>query len=151
MNCKALYPNTWSKKILEQIADLSAGDARVAMQVLRNSAYIAERSNRNKITKDDVEKAYEEVMEIKRKYMLEKLGEHHKLVYEIIRENPGITSHDLFLKYGDECRKMGLTPKSERSLTSYINDLVSLQYVNFERAKVRGNVRKFQPVASTLK
>lgn len=80
VDCRALYPNTWSKKILEQIADLSAGDARVVIQILRNSAYIAERSNRNKITKDDVEKAYEEVMEIKRKYMLEKLGEHHKLV-----------------------------------------------------------------------
>ena len=85
-------------------------------------------------------------MEIKRKYMLEKLGEHHKLVYEIIRKNPGITLHDLFLKYGDECRKMDLMPKSERSLTSYIHDLISLHYVNFERAKVRGNVRKFKVV-----
>jgi len=31
--------------------------------------------------------------------MLEKLGEHHKLVYQIIRKNLGITSHDLLSKY----------------------------------------------------
>ena len=59
---------------MEQIADLSAGDARIAIQTLRNATYIAEKLGKSKITKDDVEKAYEEVMEIKKKYMLEKLG-----------------------------------------------------------------------------
>ena len=128
---------------MEQIADLSAGDARIAIQTLRNAAYIAEKLGKSKITKDEVEKAYEEVMEIEKKYMLEKLGAHHKLIYEIVKKNPGITSHELLLKYRNECRKMDLIPKSERSLTSYINDLISLHYVNVERAKVRGNVRKF--------
>jgi len=82
-------------------------------------------------------------MEIKKKYMLEKLGAHHKLIYQIIKENQGITSHKLLLKYRNECRKMDLIPKSERSLTSYINDLISLHYVKVGRVKVRGNVRKF--------
>jgi len=143
VDCRVLYPNTWSKKVLEQIADLSAGDARIAIQTLRNAAYIAEKSNNTKITRENVEKAYEEVVEIKRKYMLEKLGEHHKLIYDIVKKNPGITSHNLFLKYRNECRKMGLVPKSERSLTSYTDDLINLHYVKIERAKVRGNVRKF--------
>ncbi|MHA1827803.1 MAG: Cdc6/Cdc18 family protein, partial [Candidatus Heimdallarchaeaceae archaeon] len=145
VDCRALYPNTWSKKVLEQIADLSAGDARIAIQTLRNAAYIAEKLDKSKITKDEVEKAYEEVMEIKKKYMLEKLGAHHKLIYEIVKKNPGITSHELLLKYRNECQEMSLMPKSERSLTAYINDLISLHYVNVERAKARGNVRKFFP------
>lgn len=88
IDCKALYPDTWSKKILEKIADLAAGDARIAIQTLRNSAFIAEKSDKSKITNEDVEKAYEEVREIKKKYMLEKLGEHHRLIYEIIKKNP---------------------------------------------------------------
>jgi orc1/cdc6 family replication initiation protein len=107
VDCRALYPDTWSKTILEKIADLAAGDARIAIQTLRNSALIAEKSNKTKITSEDVEKAYEEVKEIKRKYMLEKLGEHHKLIYDIIKKNPGITSSELISAYRNECERIG--------------------------------------------
>ena len=55
--------------------------------MLRNAAYAAEQRNGRKITSEDVEKAYGEVREIRRKYMLEKLGEHYKLLYEIIIKN----------------------------------------------------------------
>ena len=129
---------------MEQIADLSAGDARIAIQTLRNAAYIAEKLGKSKITKDDVEKAYEEVMEIKKKYMLEKLGAHHKLIYEIVKKNPGITSGELISRYKSECKRMGLVPKSERTLSSYTNDLGDLHLIKAERAKTRGNIRIFQ-------
>jgi len=47
-----------------------------------------QRRERRKIKdSDDVKKGFEEVREIKRKYMLEKLGEHHKLIYEIIKKS----------------------------------------------------------------
>jgi orc1/cdc6 family replication initiation protein len=143
IDCRALYPDVLSNEILEEIADLAAGDARIAIQTLRNSALIAEKSNKTKITIEDVEKAYEEVKEIKRKYMLEKLGEHHKLVWEIIKQNQGITSGELFTRYKTGCLKLGLQPKSERSFSNYMDELVALKYVKFERAKIRGNVRKF--------
>lgn len=41
---------------------------------------------RNKITTENVEKGYEEVKEIKRKYYLERLGVHHKLMYEVVKK-----------------------------------------------------------------
>ena len=49
-DCRALYPNSYSKEILEKIADLAAGDARIAIQTLRNAAYNAEKTNRTRIT-----------------------------------------------------------------------------------------------------
>jgi Cdc6-like AAA superfamily ATPase len=86
---------------------------------------------------------FEEVREIKRKYMLEKLGEHHKVLYEIIKENPGICSSDLISIYEKEIRQLGLEPKSSRTLSKYLNKLVALKHIKFERASARGNVRTF--------
>ncbi len=58
IDCKALYPNTYSEDTLKEIIRLSSGDARVAIQTLRNSAYIAERLGKSRITVEDVKKAY---------------------------------------------------------------------------------------------
>ncbi len=143
IECRALYPNTCSKKTLELIADLAAGDARIAIQTLRNAAYIAEEQDKHRITSEDIEKAYEEVRELKRKYTLEKLGEHYKLIYQVIKENPGITSGKLYQAYRKICRKEGLESKSRRTLNNYIEKLITLKYVKSERASIRGNVRTF--------
>jgi orc1/cdc6 family replication initiation protein len=152
IDCRALYPDTWSNEILEEIADLAAGDARIAIQTLRNSALIAEKSNKPKITIEDVEKAYEEVKEIKRKYLLEKLGEHHKIICRIVRENPGITSSNFYEAYKREAKEHSLNPKSGRTFNNYVDELISLGYLRVERAKVRGNVRSFSdPILSKLK
>ncbi len=143
IDCKALFPDTYSLKILERIADLAAGDARIAIQTLKYAAFNAEREGKAKIGNEDVEKGFEEVKEIKRKYMPEKLGEHHRLIYEIIRENPGITSCKLTSTYRNECERIGLEPKSPRTLSNYVNKLIILKHIKSTRASMRGNVRKF--------
>jgi Cdc6-like AAA superfamily ATPase len=76
--------------------------------------------------------------------MLEKLGEHHKLIYKIIKKNPGITSKELTLRYEMECREWGLNPKSPRTLSNYLNKLIVLKHIKSERASLRGNVRIFK-------
>lgn len=78
--------------------------------------------------------------------MIEKLGEHYKLVYEIIKENAGIASGDLFEAYQKACKKEGLEPKSQRTLNNYLDELIALGYVKSERVGMRGNVRKFSVV-----
>jgi len=143
IDCKALYPNTYSEKVLEKIADLSAGDARIAIQTLRNASLIAERNNRRKITLEDVKKGYEKVKYIKRKYLLDKLGSHYRLIYEIAKNNPGITSKKFYEKYKQEARRQGLNPKSNRMFNNYIYFLMRLGYLQAERVKTKGNVRSF--------
>ena len=96
IDCGALFPTTYSNSILERIADLAAGDARIAIQTLKNAAFNAETLNKSRISDQDVSKAYEEVREIKKKYNLERLTPHHKLIVEIIKKNPGILSKDLY-------------------------------------------------------
>jgi len=76
--------------------------------------------------------------------MLEKLGEHHKLIYEIIKKNSGITSSELVSAYRDECGRRELGPRSSRTLSNYLNKLITLKHIRFERASLRGNVRIFK-------
>ncbi|MEM2210255.1 MAG: hypothetical protein QXK35_00385 [Nitrososphaerales archaeon] len=90
-----------------------------------------------------MEKAYEEVKEIKNKYMLEKLGEHHKLIYEIVKKNPGIISSDFYESYKKEAIKKGLNPQSSRTFNNYISELIKLGYLRVDRAKIKGNIRSF--------
>jgi orc1/cdc6 family replication initiation protein len=146
IDCGALFPNTYTFGVLERIADLAAGDARVAIQSLRNAASIAEKLNRLKISEEDVEKGYEEVKEIKRKYYLERLTPHHKLLVDIVRKNPQISSENFYNVYKLECKKLLLNAKSSRTFSNYVKELVGLGYLKFERAKVKGNVRLFKTV-----
>jgi len=145
-DCRALFPSSYSKEILKKIEDLAAGDARIAIQTLRNAAYNAERARRPRITDGDVDKALEEAKEIKRKYQLEKMGEHYKLIYEIVKKNPRILSSNLFNFYRKEAREHGLNPKSIRTFSNSVKELIELGYLRIERAKIRGDVRMFKVI-----
>ena len=143
IECGALFPNTYSNSILERISDLAAGDARIAIQTLKNAAFNAERYGESHISDQDVSKAYEEVKDIKKKYYLERLTPHHKLIVEITKKNPGILSKDLYDDYVCQAKKSGVTPKSMRTMSNYINELIELGYLKVERARMKGNVRSF--------
>jgi len=144
IDCGALFPNSYTIAILEKIADLAAGDARIAIQSLRNAASIAEKSNRSKISEEDVEKAHLEVKEIKKKYYLERLTPHHKLMVDIVRKEPGILSSSFYQVYKREVMEHMMVPKSSRTFNNYTHDLVELGYIKIERVRSRGNVRSFK-------
>jgi len=143
-DCKALYPKSWSNEILEKITELAAGDARVAIQTLRSAAHNAERTNKNRITEEDVDKGYDMVKEIKKKYELERLTPHHKLIVRILKKHGEISSTDFYNFYRREAEKQELRAKSQRSFNNFLTDLIVLNYIEVDRAKVRGNVRLFK-------
>lgn len=139
----ALFPNTYTISTLERIADLAAGDARIAIQTLKNAAFNAERSGESHISDQDVSKAYEDVKKIRKKYYLERLTPHHKLLVEIVEENPKIHSGVLYEKYKVQAEKRSLKPKSNRTISNYLKNLMNLGYLKVERARIKGNVRTF--------
>jgi len=143
VDCRALYPDTCRSEILQRIVDFSAGDARVAIQLLKSAAQVAEGSNRHRISVKDIERGYEEVKEIKKKYRLDNLSPHHKLIVEIVKNNPGILSSHFYSTYRKESRRLGLSPKSSRTFSNYISELIELGFLKVDRANVRGNVRSF--------
>lgn len=103
---------------------------------------ISEQTNKNKIISETVDKGYEEVKEIKRKYYLNRLP-HHKLIVEIVKKYAGITSSDFYKAYRQEARKQGLNPQSTRTFSNYVSELIETGYLKVDRAKTRGNVRLF--------
>ena len=111
--------------------------------MLRSTAQIAERPNKSRISEEDVAKGFEEVKEIKKKYNLEALSPHHRLIVEVAKENPGILSTNFYEVYQKEARERGLNPKSNRTFSNYVSELIELVFLKVERANIRGNVRSF--------
>lgn len=128
-DCRALYPGSYSGDTLSKIAELSAGDARIAIQTLRKAALNAEKKSRSEISIDDIEKAFHDVKDIKKKYYLDKLSPHHKLIVNILRKNIELTSSEFYDIYRIDSRKQNLKTKSRRTFNNYLNDLIELNLV----------------------
>ena len=137
----ALYPKTWNDAILERIAELSEGDARVAIQTLKNASHQAEREYRTRIEYGDVEKGWNSAKDLKKTYLLNKLTEHHRLLFEIIKKQKQVLSGQLWKLYLKECETKKLKPMAVRTFSLYINKLKELGLIKVERALVKGKVR----------
>ncbi|MCK4827658.1 hypothetical protein KA005_68660, partial [bacterium] len=54
----ALHPGSWREKTLNKIATLAEGDARVAIQTLKNAAYNAENDFSKTIREKHIKEGY---------------------------------------------------------------------------------------------
>jgi cell division control protein 6 len=142
----ALSPGTFDEGILRLIAQLATGDARVAIQTLKNAAYIAERNSQNAITATHVRQAWNDSKTVKKAFILHKLTDHHKLLFELIAENAGILSGDLWRLYLRTCPTKSLKPIAVRTYSDYCNKLVESGLIRAKRAAIQGKVREFHPV-----
>jgi orc1/cdc6 family replication initiation protein len=142
----ALVPRTWDKGILEVISEMAGGDARIAIQTLKNAAYYAEKNNSPKILPEHIEKGWKDASVIKRAYLLNKLTLDHKILYEIIKSKKEALSNQLWEAYLSEVQKRGVRPIALRTYSEYMNKLRDLGLIKAERAKVRGKVRVFRVV-----
>jgi cell division control protein 6 len=140
----ALIPRTWDKNLLYKICEMAEGDARIAIQTLKNAAYYAEKENRPKILLEHVCMGWKDARIIKRAYLLNKLATDHKIFYEIIKARKGIMSNQLWKTYLSEAKKQGFKPIALRTYSEYVNKLRDLGLISAERARVRGKVRVFR-------
>jgi Cdc6-like AAA superfamily ATPase len=98
---------------IKHIADLAAGDARLAIALLRRAAkHVVENPHEDQITRGVVRKiAADAKQEIATRYV-EKLSTHQRLLYEIIADAGEIRSSDLHDRY--EARATTRKAKSTR-------------------------------------
>ncbi len=139
----ALVPKTWDKPLLETIARMASGDARMAIQTLKNAAYYAEKKASPKILFEHVEMGWNDARTTKRSYLLKNLTADHRILYEIIRSKKETLSNDLWEAYLAEAQKRGTAPIALRTYSEYVNKLRDLGLIKIERARVRGKVRAF--------
>jgi len=140
----ALRPDSLGRGVLMKIAKISRGDARTAFQTLKHAAYNAENDFSGKIGAKHVKEAYSSVKDLKKIYLLNKLSSNHRLLYEIVKERKEINSGMLWKEYLEKCRKLKKKPIALRTFSEYMNKLIELDLVQWDRALVRGKVRVFK-------
>lgn len=140
----ALCPGSWSEKTLNKIASLAEGDARVAIQTLKNAANNAENDLSKTIKEKHIKKGHNSVKIRNMTYLLDKLSSHHRLLYKLVKERKDIQSGELWKVYLSKCRKLKKQPIALRTYSEYMNKLIELDLVQWDRALVRGKVRVFK-------
>lgn len=111
----ALAPDTYDEEMLRTISGLADDDARIAIQTLKNAAYLAEKDNRKKIRPVDVRRAWNAAKDLKKTYLLHKLTDHHRLIFELVAKNKKILSGDLWRVYLKTCSAKKIKPIAVRT------------------------------------
>ncbi len=140
----ALRPGSCSEGILQIIAHQVNGDARAAIQVLKNASFFAEKEQRNIVELKDIKAAYSSTIGMETNRLLNKLSSHHRLLYELVKSKKEVNSGELWNLYLSECRRIKKQPIALRTYSEYMNRLIELGLVQWDRALVRGKVRMFK-------
>ncbi|ABP49622.1 MULTISPECIES: ORC1-type DNA replication protein [Pyrobaculum] len=133
-----LAEGSYSEEILQMISDITGaqspldahkGDARLAIDILYRSAYIAQQSGRRQIMPEDVRKASKEVLFGVSEEVLIGLPLHEKLLLlAIVRtlktlHTPYVTFGEAEETYKMICEEHGEKPRVHSQLWTYLNDL----------------------------
>ena len=104
---------------LYQIADAAAGDARLAIGMLRSAASTADRENHETITDDILLAAAEDARAQIKQKSLDSLTPHQRVVYDIVRDHgplgPG-KIHDRYTEGVDD-------PRTKRTIRTYLSKM----------------------------
>jgi orc1/cdc6 family replication initiation protein len=108
-----------SKAQLEAIADAAAGDARVAIGILRNATRVAQQQGTQGVTDAAIEEAVPEAKSEVRQKATDKLTKHQRVLYSIIVESGEINSGSLYERYCESVSE----PKTRRMVRNYLSKL----------------------------
>jgi len=129
-----------SQDQLTRIAEAAAGDARIAIGILRAAAREGDKRGLDRITNDlIVEGIPEAKAEIRQKHV-QKLTEHQRVLYDIIVEHGEIAPADL---HGAYCDRVD-DPKTRRMVR---NQLQKTQRYNLVQADGESRSRTYSPVS----
>jgi len=140
----SLSPDTWSEESLRRIAEVSGGDARIAISLLRTAANLD--SNGSALHLDDLQRQRALAEKAKITQILNSLTEDHRLLYTIIQRRGEVVSPELWRRYVARCRRIGRTPLATRTFTKYVSQLLERQLISSEQARAKGRLRVFKVV-----
>lgn len=122
---------------LKRIADRAAGDARIAIGILRSAARQAQKQKGTTITTDAIDAVVPDAKNEIRRKNVEKLNTHQSILYEIIEEAEPIQPGQLNERYKDRVEE----PRSERTVRKYLN---KMRHYNLIEASGEGKQRQYQ-------
>ncbi len=113
---------------LYRIADAAAGDARLAIGMLRSAASTAERRNRERITDEVLLAAADDARAQIKQRSLDALTPHQRTVYEIVRDHGPLGPGAIYERYTDAVED----PRTKRTVRSYLSKMAQYNLLEAE-------------------
>lgn len=113
---------------LYRIADAAAGDARLAIGILRTAASKADRENRERITDGILLDSAEDARAQIKQKSIDSLTPHQRVVYDIVREYGPLGPSEIHDHYTDEVDD----PRTKRTVRSYLSKMAQYNLLEAE-------------------
>ena len=113
---------------LYQIADAAAGDARLAIGMLRSAASTADRENREEVTNDILRDAAEDARAQIKQKSLDSLTPHQQVVYDIVRDHGPLGPSEIHDRYTDAVDD----PRTKRTVRTYLSKMAQYNLLEAE-------------------
>ncbi|WP_458209160.1 hypothetical protein [Haladaptatus sp. NG-SE-30] len=104
---------------LALIADAAAGDARVAIGILRNAARRADQAGTDQITTEIVREAVPDGRHEVRQKTIDQLNAHQRALYEILDEEGELNPGELYELYQEQVDE----PKTNRTVRNHLQKM----------------------------
>ncbi|WP_311173962.1 Cdc6/Cdc18 family protein [Halobellus ordinarius] len=111
-----LEPDAITDEQLYRIADAAAGDARLAIGILRTAASTADRENRDRITDEMLFDAAEDSRARIRQKSLDSLTPHQRVVYDVLDEHGPLSPGEIHERYAEVVED----PRTKRTVRTYL-------------------------------
>ena len=113
---------------LYRIADAAAGDARLAIGMLRTAASTADRDDHERITDELLLDAAEDARAQIRQKSLDSLTPHQRVVYDVVREHGSMGPSEIHEHYTDAVDD----PRTKRTVRTYLSKMVQYNLLKAE-------------------
>ena len=120
---RALAPDSWTPALLKRIATAANGDARVAIQILRQAAASAEMSGNTRLTTCLVERCLRPWRLVQQEARLAGLSEHEKILFDQAKQHSPLRASELARRYAACCQSRNIRPMARRTFTKYLSRL----------------------------
>jgi len=125
---RGLNPDVITDDQLYRIADAAAGDARLAIGILRTTASTADRENCKRITDDILLDAAEDARAQIKQKSLDSLTPHQRVVYEIVCDHGPLGPSEIHDRYTGEVGD----PRTKRTIRTYLSKMAQYNLLEAE-------------------
>lgn len=133
----AYRPSSVPTELIKSISEMASGDARAGLLMLRAAAKNAESRGQSRVAEEDVKAAAKGGTRLRLSYLLKKLNEHQRIIFQILRKGVKMSSGRLFEEYV----RLSESPVTDRAYRKYMEIMVDLGIVKSEGS---GRWKKYQ-------
>jgi len=121
-------PNSIRKELIKVASIAAEGDARIGLAILRRAGKKAEDKGLKQVSIEEIKQAISEAKKTKTSFVLSKLNQHQRVIYQILEKKKKMPSGTLYEEY----RKLASNPVVDRAYRNYMKMMINLGLVKTE-------------------